>query len=74
VAGIIDFAKEHAVRVIFFEELVSPKVAQSIAAQVGASTDVLSPIEGLSDEEAAAGGDYFSVMRKNLKALVAALE
>ncbi len=74
VAGIIDFAKEHAVRVIFFEELVSPKVAQSIAAQAGASTDVLSPIEGLSDEEAAAGGDYFSVMRKNLKALVAALE
>lgn len=73
VARIIDFARERAVKVIFFEELVSPKVAQSIAAQVGADTDVLSPIEGLTAEEAAAGDDYFSVMRKNLKALVNAL-
>jgi zinc transport system substrate-binding protein len=74
VAQIIDFAKAHAVKVIFFEELVSPKVAQSIAAQVGAATDVLSPVEGLTDEEAKAGDDYFSVMRKNLEALKAALE
>jgi len=73
VAQIIDFARERAVRVIFFEELVSPKVAQSIAAQVGAGTDVLSPIEGLTDEETAAGDDYFSVMRRNLKALTSAL-
>ncbi len=73
VARIIDFARERAVKVIFFEELVSPKVAQSIAAQVGAGTDVLSPLEGLTAEEAAAGDDYFSVMRKNLKALVNAL-
>ena len=73
VAEIIDFAKANDVRVIFFESLVSPKVAESIAAQVGARTDVLSPIEGLTDAEAAAGGDYFSVMRKNLAALSAAL-
>ena len=74
VARIIDFAKERQVKVIFFEELVSPKVAQSIAAQVGAGTDVLSPLEGLTAEEAAAGDDYFSVMRKNLTALVNALK
>ena len=73
VARIIDFARERAVKVIFFEEMVSPKVAQSIAAQVGAGTDVLSPLEGLTAEEAAAGDDYFSVMRKNLKALLNAL-
>ena len=74
VARIIDFARERAVRVIFFEELVSPKVAESIAVQVGAETDVLSPLEGLSEAEAAAGDDYFSVMRKNLQALVNALK
>ncbi len=73
VAEIIDFSKARSVKVIFFEELVSPKVAQSIAAQVGASTDVLSPLEGLTDAEASAGDDYFSVMRKNLEALTAAL-
>lgn len=74
VAQIIDFARQHAVKVIFFEELVSPKVAQSIAAQVGAQINVLSPVEGLTDAEAKAGDDYFSVMRKNLEALKAALE
>lgn len=73
VAEIIDYARAHDVRVIFFESLVSPKVAESIAAQVGARTDVLSPLEGLTDDEVAAGEDYFSVMRKNLAALKAAL-
>ncbi|MDR1440398.1 MAG: metal ABC transporter substrate-binding protein [Clostridiales bacterium] len=72
-AEIIEFANEHGVRVIFFEELVSPKVAETIAGAIGAQTDVLSPIEGLSDEEIAAGDDYFSVMRQNLKAIERAL-
>jgi zinc transport system substrate-binding protein len=73
-AEIIDFAREHEVKVIFFEELVSPKVAEAVADAVGAKTRVLSPIEGLSDEEAAAGDDYFSVMRKNLESLKIALQ
>ena len=34
---------------------------------------VLNPLEGLSDEQLAAGDDYFSVMRQNLAALAAAL-
>lgn len=73
VAEIIDFAKAHAVKVVFFEEMVSPKVAETIAKAIGAKTDVLSPVEGLSDEQLASGGDYFSAMRQNLKALAAAL-
>jgi zinc transport system substrate-binding protein len=73
-AEIIDFAAERAVKVIFFEELVSPKVAETIADAIGAKTDVLNPIEGLSDEDLSAGGDYFSVMRQNLESLKAALQ
>lgn len=73
-AEIIEFAKEHDVKVIFFEELVSPKVAETIAKNIKAETAVLSPIEGLSDEQQAAGDDYFSVMRQNLEALKAALQ
>ncbi len=73
-AEIIRFAKEHDVKVIFFEELVSPKVAETIASAIGAETDVLNPIEGLSDEQLKSGDDYFSVMRQNLAALKAALE
>jgi len=54
---------------IFFETLVSPKVAETIAREVGARTAVLDPLEGLTDQKA----DYFSVMRANLGALTTAL-
>jgi zinc transport system substrate-binding protein len=54
---------------IFFETLVSPKVAETIAREVGAKTAVLDPLEGLTE----AGTDYFSVMRANLAALTTAL-
>ncbi|HEY0175467.1 MAG TPA: metal ABC transporter substrate-binding protein [Pedobacter sp.] len=70
---IIEFAKENNVKIIFFEELVSPKVAETIANEVGVETDVLNPLEGLSDEELNAGADYFSVMEENLQRLLNAL-
>jgi len=70
---IIDFVSKNNVKVIFFEELVSPKVAKSIAQETGSSTAVLNPLEGISDENQAAGEDYFSVMRTNLKTLVDSL-
>ncbi|MGX4652722.1 metal ABC transporter substrate-binding protein [Micromonospora sp. SCSIO 07396] len=63
-------AREHGATTIFFETLVSPKVAETIAAEVGAKTAVLDPIEGLSTD---GGGDYLSVMRTNLTTLRTAL-
>lgn len=72
-AEVIDFVREHNISTIFFEELVSPKVAEAIASETGAQAKMLSPLEGLSDEQAAAGADYFSVMHDNLAALMEAL-
>lgn len=66
---IIEFAKENQIKTIYFEELVSPKVAETIAAEVGAKTSVLNPLEGLNDEQIKAGEDYFSIMEENLTAL-----
>lgn len=71
---IIQFAKDNKVKVIFFEELVSPKVAETIAKEVGVKTDVLNPLEGLSEDDIKAGGDYFSVMETNLTSLAEALK
>lgn len=71
---ITDFAKKNDVKFIFFEELVSPKVAQTIADEIGAQTAVLNPLEGLTDEDIKAGKDYFSVMRENLDVLKKALQ
>ncbi len=68
-AEIIDLAKSKEINVIFFESLVSPKVAQTIADAVGAETAVLSTLEGLTDEQVQAGDDYISVMRANLETI-----
>lgn len=73
-AEIVDLVKQKGVNTIFFEELITPKVAQSIADETGAGVAVLNPLEGLSDEERAAGDDYISVMRSNLEQLKKALE
>ena len=72
-AQIIDFVRQNDVKVIFSEDLVSPKVAEQIANETGASCEVLNPIEGLTDDQLAQGEDYFSVMRSNLDELVSAL-
>lgn len=73
-AEVIDLVNENNIKVIFFEELASPKVANTIADATGAAVDVLNPLEGLSDEELQSGEDYFSVMRKNLEAISKALQ
>jgi zinc transport system substrate-binding protein len=59
---------------IFFETLVSPRLAKTVARETGAATAVLNPIEGLIHEQADHGEDYFSLMRANLASLRKALE
>ena len=72
-AQIIDQAKQAGAKVIFSEDLVSPKIAQQIADATGASCEVLNPLEGLTQEQLDAGEDYVSVMQSNLDELVKAL-
>jgi zinc transport system substrate-binding protein len=62
-----DIVKAQHVTTIFYEELVSPKVAETIARDVGVKTAVLSPIEGLSD--ANSSETYLTLMRENLQEL-----
>ena len=73
-ADLVDLAEKENIRYIFFETLVSPKVSETLAREIGAETLVFDPIEGLSPEDAALGKDYFSVMRENLANLSKALE
>lgn len=71
---IAKYAKAHSIKYIFFESLVSPKLAETIAREIGAQTLVLNPLEGLSDDEVAVGADYFTEMRANLSHLQTALQ
>ncbi len=74
IAELADFARENNIRYIFFETLVSPELAETVASEVGAQPLVLNPIEGLTPDNAAKNDDYFSLMEENLKNLRTALQ
>ncbi|MCO6019280.1 MULTISPECIES: metal ABC transporter substrate-binding protein [Carnobacterium] len=68
-AELNDFVKENNIKVIYFEETASPKIAKTLAKETGATLAVLSPIEGITKEDQDQGMDYIKVMENNLKAL-----
>ncbi len=68
-AAIVDIGRRLRVKYVFFETLVSPRLAETLARELGAKTLVLNPIEGLTKEEAAAGKGYLDLMRTNLESL-----
>ncbi|ETT44780.1 MULTISPECIES: metal ABC transporter solute-binding protein, Zn/Mn family [unclassified Paenibacillus] len=66
--------KDEGIKYIFFEELVSDKLAKTLASEAGVETMVLNPVEGLTKEQATNGDDYFTLMEKNLQNLLIALK
>jgi zinc transport system substrate-binding protein len=66
-AEVARFVEDHDVTTIYFETLVSPDVARSVASETGARTAVLDPIESISSDSP--GRDYLSVMRADLASL-----
>jgi zinc transport system substrate-binding protein len=71
--GVVDVVRRTHATTVFFERLVSPRLAETVAREVGAKTAVLDPIEGLTPAEASHGDTYFTLMRRNLAALRKAL-
>ncbi|MBF2413570.1 zinc ABC transporter substrate-binding protein [Listeria welshimeri] len=63
------YVKDNNISTIYFEEVASPKVAETLANETGAKLEVLSPIEGITDKEQKKGMDYIAYMGQNLKAL-----
>lgn len=64
-------AKKDKVTTVFFETLASDKTAKTLAKDAGLKTDVLDPLEGITDKSK--GADYIEVMQSNLAALQKAL-
>ena len=74
IAELATYVKKLGIKYIFSETLISPKVAQTLADEVGINVLVLNPLEGLTPEEITNGENYVSVMEKNLTNLTTALE
>ncbi|MGI5399030.1 metal ABC transporter substrate-binding protein [Streptomyces sp. CA-135486] len=64
-------AAKDKVGTVFFETLASDKTAKTLAKDTGLKTDVLDPLEGITDKSQ--GRDYTEVMKSNLAALQKAL-
>jgi zinc transport system substrate-binding protein len=70
---LIDDVRASGATTVFAEPLVSDRIVETVAREVGAEVAVLDPLEGLSEERLEAGGDYVSEMRANLATLRVAL-
>jgi len=70
---VIQLVRQTHATTVFFERLVSPRLADTVAREVGAHTAVLDPIEGLTPSEQQQGKTYLTLMRENLAALRKAL-
>lgn len=66
-------ARRYGVTTLFYETLVSPRVIETLASDLGVDAAVLDTLEGLSRDEADAGEDYLSIMQRNLDALTQGL-
>ena len=66
-AHLHDLIRSDGITTVFGERLASPKLSETLAHDLGVTTAVLDPIEGLTDQTA--HQDYVSLMRANLAAL-----
>jgi zinc transport system substrate-binding protein len=71
---VVEHVRETKATTIYFETLVSPRLAETVARETGAKTAVLDPLEGLAEDDLDRGADYLSVMRENLASLRRGLE
>jgi len=71
--SLIQLVRREHVATVFFERLVSPRLAETVARDADVKTAVLDPIEGLTPAEQDKGYTYFTLMQQNLRALRTAL-
>lgn len=73
-ARVESIAKQNNVKIIFSEDLVDPKLAQSLATDIGATVRILSPLEGINETEQKEGITFIDKWYENLNNLREALQ
>lgn len=66
---LVDYCKENNIKVIFMEELASPKVSETLAQEVGATVKKIYTIESKEDNK-----DYLQSMKENLEMIYNSLK
>jgi zinc transport system substrate-binding protein len=73
-AEVVEIAKERKVKYIFFETLVSPKLARVVADEVGAQMLVLNPGANMTKDQFDGGVTFLGILEENLENLKKGLE
>lgn len=68
-SALADLIEKLKIEDVFFEDLVTPKLAETLAKEAHAKVSVLHPIEGLTQQQQANGSTYFTQMNENLTTL-----
>lgn len=67
--GLVDFCKSNKIKTIFIEDMVSPKVSQTLASEAGAKVEKIYTIESREDNK-----DYIESMESNLSKVYESLQ
>ncbi len=73
-ASLVEQVKKDKIKFIFYEELASPKIAETIAAETGVKMLPLSAAHNISKEQAARGVSFFDILQGDLESLKTGLE
>lgn len=73
IQNVIDAIHQYGLRYVGYESLENPAISQSISTQTNASLIEMNPIEGLTDEQKAAGDNYITLMQRNIENIHLAL-
>lgn len=71
--AIVDLARQENIQYIFFEQNVSSNLTKIIQRELNAETLILHNLSVLTKEDVANNENYFTLMRRNMDALVRAL-
>lgn len=70
----VDFIQKNEIKTIYSEEMVDPKLANTLAEEANAQVLIFSPLEGLTDKEMMDGITYLDKMIENVQNLKIGLE
>lgn len=73
-AALIERIKKEGIRFVFYEELISPKIAETLAAETGARTLPLNAAHNVGRDQIARGVSFFDILRGDLDSLKTGLE
>lgn len=73
-AALIERVRKDGVKFIFYEELASPKIAETIAGETGARMLLLNAAHNVGRDQVERGVSFFDILQKNLDTLKTGLE